>query len=556
MSCCFAPALPSFQGLDDDTDKPAAAPGSGYLGQDECRHETSAFANTEVCRVASGDAPIEGGAEYDFEGVIKMLLKAGHPVLPELNNFTPVWMAVVMKLPWAITELLKGVDCKYLKHYLEHTTPESSLLPLAAEPHPMKDVCRELILGQREGRVSRSGGHNIMRRDTPNMRKHWLCTREEVGGAINSRNAETVAALISGIAQCGIKIDLDFSGGGNYEPALASAARYGNSQTTELLLSLGARTMAKNLRGQTSLHVAAAAGHSMVVLALLHAAHRRSDLGALIHAKDMYGRSAAEYAQAGPCKCLLTSPILSASIEDLWGICADVDGDDGDDDKDDLDTPREEVGVDSFKGKRKRGVSEHDAKQASSSPPPFVVGPNGWRRYEGPPPFSKVGNVEATRVSVASGQIVEVVGAISPEVFVKDFLTTAQPAIFRGAAANMEALKEWTPSYLSSVNGSVGPATVEASILPYGKMDGVETQTMQLRDYIEAEMSGTKRAFLPSDDAAAPPPYVFESLDEFGYLQHLELEGGKHEFADVPMLRHSTPLKTQFILGPPGSGSQ
>lgn len=518
--------------------KVAAEPGGGFLGNDECKYEGSAYNKTEICTVAGYVVKPEGG--YDHPGVVELLLEAGAPVAPANNGFTPIWMAVVMKLPPALRLLLKRAKCSTLKRVVETADSNEVLLPLAAHPHPMKDVCRELIKAQRAGEVAQSGGHGVEFHDVPNMVNNWLCTQEEVGLFVNRLNADMIAELVAGFARCAIKIDLDFSDGGVPEPPLSSAARNGNLQSAELLLSLGAKTMSANVLGQTPLHIAALSGHGDIAVSLLQAAKRRSDLEALLASKDVYGRIAGDHAAAGPCSCLLSGPLLQGDIDAVWEGCSR--GGAGDTGSRAMDGGPEEMN---------RGVPEHEAKRASASPPPFEAGtPSGWRRYTGTPPFAKVGNAAAAGVSAG---IAQVDGAISAETFVKDFVSVSRPAIFRGAAANMTALTDWTPGFLSSVTGSAGPAAVQASTVPYGNMDGVAIEQMALRDYINEMLAA--EPFLPHDNVEAPPPYVFDSLDELGYLQHVELGEGKAEFYNVSMVSLTQALRTQLILGPPGTGS-
>lgn len=332
--------------------------GGGFLGNDECKYEGSAYNKTEICTVAGYVVKPEGG--YDHPGVVELLLEAGAPVAPANNGFTPIWMAVVMKLPPALRLLLKRAKCSTLKRVVETADSNEVLLPLAAHPHPMKDVCRELIKAQRAGEVAQSGGHGVEFHDVPNMVNNWLCTQEEVGLFVNRLNADMIAELVAGFARCAIKIDLDFSDGGVPEPPLSSAARNGNLQSAELLLSLGAKTMSANVLGQTPLHIAALSGHGDIAVSLLQAAKRRSDLEALLASKDVYGRIAGDHAAAGPCSCLLSGPLLQGDIDAVWEGCSR--GGAGDAGSRAMDGGPEEMN---------RGVPEHEAKRASASPPPL-----------------------------------------------------------------------------------------------------------------------------------------------------------------------------------------
>jgi hypothetical protein len=113
----------------------------------------------------------------------------------------------------------------------------------------------------------------------------FQCTQAEVWPVVWAHNAALVNTLLTNaFGRCNISPPLDSIGArlGDDEaaPALMLASQFGNPVTTKLLLDAGAALGAGDRRGLTAVHVAAARGYDVTLVALLSAAASNADAGA------------------------------------------------------------------------------------------------------------------------------------------------------------------------------------------------------------------------------------------------------------------------------------
>jgi hypothetical protein len=487
--------------------------------------------------------PMRAGAARDFPGVVQLLIDNKQLLFGERESFQVAWLAVVTQNSEALSLILKGATCEDLKYHAEHATPDATLLSLAAQPHPFKEVCLDMLRGRREG-TSQSEGFGITLGESPELLMNALCSESEVLPQILQRNNEMVATVLVGFARCGIKYDLEL--GDFHEPPLVTAARHGNARTIRLLLTIGARVTASNQRGQTALHIAAQKGFDEVTLELLEAAERRTDLALVSEQRDVFGRTPADVAYSPFGRCILGRAFGEGGLISSAAACARA-----------IDEAEARAGQ-SQKGEATHEKSNEQAGAFSGRSPEQDEILGGWRTYGGQPPLATVDCPVTAGATRPEFSIVD--GKMDSKTFVKDHvMLSSRPALFKGVANGMAVLKQWTPSFLSS---EIGGATVRSAQIsePYLRFPYLRDDLQSSRDAERIELGSfitemvSAVPFTATDDAKSAPKHVDHSVDDLEYTQGLHVKG-MEQFDALPMLGSGHASRKRFHLGPAGSGS-
>lgn len=140
---------------------------------------------------------------------------------------------------------------------------------------------------------------------------------------------------------------------------------------------------------------------------------------------------------------------------------------------------------------------------------------------------------------------------LTPEEFLRDYLSIQRPVLIRNATGNWAGLK--TKWQRHNLDAKYGKLTFRRVIVPYAQAFGLDASIVTLHDFLSelSALHASQSANQQPEDISSLPPYIFDSLSSESPLMS--------DFTIPPVLDPNvtqiTTQTVQFYIGPPLSGA-
>jgi histone arginine demethylase JMJD6 len=488
----------------------------------------------------------------DHARVLALLLEHGASPLSGSTGATPLHMAFEVGMIDTAETMLEAADCTALAY--------ASTAHLAGDPNKvelggwvdlvnlvhaasgvmisMSEPCRAMLRSESTGKdLGSYKVYGLTLENSPSIRQ-GICTRAEVFDVYFRRFSAQLELLVTrGFERCGLDTAVHMDEVSLAEalspqlPAMCYAIMNCDHLTADVLLKYGSDPFLTTAFG-SALHLAAHRGCHQIVGKLLTAANQKSsaELIRLSFIEDEFARDAAEVGLDKLSRCFVR--MGQKGLAPRESDCPL---------KVEMGTFLDNLGKPDGAENSKEAAAAVIAASTATAPaaPKLRVGNMGWREY-----LQKAPLMHGMHTDGTGCDIVQIDGLMNSSEFYKRFQLINQPAIFRGGAADWPARTKWTPDYLTA---TIGKETVEASKIPYGNLDGVQTQHLSMADFLSQMLNSG-----PTNVSGAPPPYVFDR-------EIMKLAASIKSFTgDLKLPRTFKDCEVQslqLIIGPEGSGS-